>query len=209
MKIIKKIFYFLFDLTPFGPTLDFTTKIILGVMWISIIVMILILLRQIIYKWIRLSDSALPNSFTTEFVKSNKIGENLFYSSNEGSSWVQKVHSGTYLFGINSFNSSNKNPNYVAMGGLDVYKSTNGGSSWGLVNNWYQYYNDMYNYLHADIPEIRWFVDPENNQEFALISTDGGLYWANSQLSNVNNLSMNGLGVSQYYSTYTMQTNPH
>ncbi|MDP7197398.1 MAG: MotA/TolQ/ExbB proton channel family protein [SAR202 cluster bacterium] len=77
MKIIKKIFYFLFDLTPFGPTLDFTTKIILGVMWISIIVMILILLRQIIYKWIRLSDSALPNSFTTEFVKSNKIGENL------------------------------------------------------------------------------------------------------------------------------------
>ena len=35
------------------------------------------------------------------------------------------------------------------------------------------------------------------------------MYWANSQLSNVNNLSMNGLGVSQYYSTYTMQTNPH
>ena len=48
-----------------------------------------------------------------------------------------------------------------------------------------------------------------NGNEFALISTDGGLYWANSQLSNVNNLSMNGLGVSQYYSTSTMENYPN
>ncbi len=138
-----------------------------------------------------------------------KINDDLFYSSNGGNSWEQKTQSGTYLFGINSFNSSNINPNFVAMGGIDVYKSTNGGNSWGLVNNWYDYYNDPYNYLHADIPEIRWFVDPENNQEFALISTDGGLYWSNSQLANVDNLSMDGLGVSQYYSTYTMESYPN
>ena len=47
-----------------------------------------------------------------------KIGDNLFYSSNEGSSWVQKVHSGTYLFGINSFNSSNKKLNTIVRASL-------------------------------------------------------------------------------------------
>ena len=138
-----------------------------------------------------------------------KVGDNLYFSENGGVNWTQRTESGTYLFAINSFNSSNVNPNYVAMGGIDVYKTTNGGNSWGLVNNWYQYYNDPYNYLHADIPEVRWFIDPDSNNEFALISTDGGLYWANSQLSNVNNLSMNGLGVSQYYSTSTMENYPN
>tara|TARA_S200000501_G_scaffold328951_1_gene329214 strand:+ start:400 stop:2865 length:2466 start_codon:yes stop_codon:yes gene_type:complete len=137
------------------------------------------------------------------------IGEQLYFSNNGGENWLQKNSSGTYLFAINSFNSSNKNPNIIGMGGVDAYKSTDGGDTWGLVNNWFQYYNDPYNFLHADIPEIRWFINPYSNDEFALISTDGGIYWSNSQLSNVNNLSMNGLGVSQYYSTNTMISYPH
>ena len=38
-----------------------------------------------------------------------------------------------------------------------------------------EYYNDMQTQLHADIPEIRFYLDEEYN-EIALISTDGGLY---------------------------------
>ena len=36
--------------------------------------------------------------------------------------------------------------------------------------------------LHADIPVIRFFLDPEYN-EVALISTDGGLYFSDDNLA--------------------------
>jgi len=62
--------------------------------------------------------------------------------------------------------------------------------------------------LHADIPEVRFFLDPEYN-EVTLISTDGGLYLSDDNLESVQNISMNGLGVSQYYSTYTKRTFPY
>jgi len=91
---------------------------------------------------------------------------------------------------------------------MEVFKSSNGGSSWDLVNNWWEYYGNEASMLHADIPEVRFFLDPEYN-EVALISTDGGLYFSNDDLTTVQNISMNGLGVSQYYSTYTKRTFPY
>jgi len=61
--------------------------------------------------------------------------------------------------------------------------------------------------LHADIPEVRFFLDNDFN-EVALISTDGGIYISYDEIETVENLSMEGLGVSQYYSTYTKRTDP-
>ena len=91
---------------------------------------------------------------------------------------------------------------------MEVFKSTSGGSSWNLVNNWWEYYGNEANMLHADIPEVRFFLDLEFN-EVALISTDGGLYYSDDELETVQNVSMNGLGVSQYYSTYTKRSFPY
>jgi hypothetical protein len=91
---------------------------------------------------------------------------------------------------------------------MEVFKSSNGGDDWTLVNPWWEYYNDIESKLHADIPEIRFYLNEEYN-EVALISTDGGLYISDDYLSSVQNISLSGLGVSQYYSTYSQRFMPY
>ena len=133
----------------------------------------------------------------------------IYQSMNGGNTWNERGDAPQWYFNLqNSFNSSNINRDYIFWGGIEVFKSTNGGDSWSLVNNWWEYYGNESSKLHADIPEIRFFLDPEFN-EVALISTDGGLYFSNNSLETVQNISMNGLGVSQYYSTYTKRTFPY
>ena len=135
------------------------------------------------------------------------IEDHIFYSMNGGTSWVDRGVRPQWWFMINSFNSSNINQENIYWGGMEAFRSTNSGNSWNLVNNWWEYYGNEYDRLHADIPEIRFFLDPEFN-EIALVSTDGGLYFSDDELQTVQNLSLNGLGVSQYYSTYTKKTIP-
>jgi len=137
------------------------------------------------------------------------VGGRIYQSMNGGNSWIDRGERPQWYFNLqNSFNSSNINRDQIFWGGMEVFKSTSGGSSWNLVNNWWEYYGNEFNKLHADIPEVRFFLDPEFN-EVALVSTDGGLYYSDDNLESVQNISMNGLGVSQYYSTYTKRTLPY
>jgi len=137
------------------------------------------------------------------------INGRIFQSINGGNSWADKGDSPSgWYFTINSFNSSNVTASDIYIGGMETFRSFNGGSSWSLVNNWWDYYNNPESKLHADIPEIRFFLDSEHN-EIALISTDGGLYLSDDGIVNVENLSLLGLGVSQYYSTYTKRDEPY
>ncbi len=137
------------------------------------------------------------------------VGGRIYQSLNGGNSWIDRGERPQWYFNLqNSFNSSNINRDEIFWGGIEVFKSTSGGSSWNLVNNWWEYYGNEQDMLHADIPEVRFFLDPEYN-EVALVSTDGGLYFSNDNLESVQNLSLNGLGVSQYYSTYTKRTFPY
>ncbi len=137
-----------------------------------------------------------------------RIGDTVYKSLDSGITWVAMSTQPSNTFMVNSFNSSNINDAVLAIGQVDAYVSNNGGTSWEIVNNWWEYYGNEEFMLHADIPEIRWFLDP-NNMEIALISTDGGLYYSDDNLSTVHNLSLNGLGVSQYYSTLTKQHAPY
>jgi hypothetical protein len=136
-------------------------------------------------------------------------GSDIYSSSNGGSTWVNRGESpSSWWFMVNSFGSSNINSDVVAIGGMEAFRSTNSGNSWEVINDWWAYYDNPVNDLHADIPEIQFFLDEEFN-EFALISTDGGIYMMDADLNEANNLSLNGLGVSQYYSTYTKRTSPY
>ena len=164
--------------------------------------------------------SNIPSLGTNEIILTGGMGSNypffyahieekIYQSLNGGNSWVERSERPQWFFNLqNSFNCSNINRDFVFWGGMEAFKSTNGGDSWNLVNNWWEYYDNESSKLHADIPEIRFFLDPEFN-EVALISTDGGLYFSDDNLESVQNISMNGLGVSQYYSTYTKRTFPY
>jgi hypothetical protein len=132
----------------------------------------------------------------------------IYQSLNGGTTWTAKGSiASEHGFTKNSFTVSSQNPNLLFFGGMNSYRSTNGGSSWNTVNQWYDYYGNEATKLHADIPSIQCFAMGGMSEDI-FINTDGGLYISKTQLQSVQNLSLNGLQVSQYYSVYTHKTQP-
>lgn len=96
---------------------------------------------------------------------------------------------------------------YMYAGGVDLYRSTSAGAKWIPVNSWVDYYGDIVSKLHADIQVVNSFISPDGN-EITLISNDGGLYYSEDLVGSVTNIGLEGLAVSQYYSTLTSSINP-
>ena len=134
-----------------------------------------------------------------------------FYQSIDGGqNWQFKSQiENDYLipFTKNSFSCSSLDPLKIYVGGMECFRSFDGGANWTKLNEWWEYYDNMGSMLHADIPGIDIFrID--DNFEFVLISTDGGTYASYDDLLTVQNISLSGLRISQYYSTYTHRLNP-
>ena len=95
----------------------------------------------------------------------------------------------------------------IAYGGVEVHRSRDGGENFDVVNNWYDYYDAVETRLHADIMGIEVFTGADG-EELWYIATDGGLYRSVDHLDTVENLSLDGLRVSQYYDTHTSSADP-
>lgn len=128
------------------------------------------------------------------------VNQEIYCSLNGGSTWSHRGTVPQGYFSRNSFSCSITNPSTLFIGGMEAFHSTNGGITWSIVNNWFDYYGDPLTKLHVDIPCIIPFL---NGGEQQFIGTDGGLYLSDDALQTVQNISLNGLNVSQYYSTYT------
>lgn len=131
-----------------------------------------------------------------ELWRSRRTGEDWSYIRNLEDFWESLVV-------------STQDSELIAYAGVEMFVSRDGGSSWQKVNEWWEYYDDPENMLHADIPGL--FVLPDAGSpsgETWYIGTDGGLYDSGDQVATVNNLSMSGLGVSQYYSLLTSRRHP-
>lgn len=131
----------------------------------------------------------------------------LYRSTSGGASFALKSTLDDYW---GSITASILNPDIVIYGGVESHRSTNGGASFSVINTWGAYYAAPSTKLHADIQGIECFVDPVNpSAERWYFCTDGGTYHSTTSGATVNNLSLLGLGVSQYYSTHTSKTNPN
>lgn len=127
-----------------------------------------------------------------------------FYSSEDsGTVWNFKSELAEGIFSQNSFYCSQKNEGYLHYGALDTYRSFSGGTTWVRNNYWYEYYGNILNNLHADIPFIRTFMEPGTTNEMVLISTDGGLYKSTNDGLTWTNITMEGMRNAQYYDIYT------
>ncbi len=128
------------------------------------------------------------------------------YRSDGGVSWTS-VSDLDHLWTGNSwesFQASSVNPDLLASADIETWRSFNGGASFQRQNTWGSYYGDPANRLHADVPGIHCWPDPDDpGAEIWYVSTDGGLYESRDGFVTVQNLSLSGLGVSQYYSTLT------
>ncbi len=132
----------------------------------------------------------------------------VFRSLDGGSTWSARSAVPTTLFGANSAESSGNDPLRAYAGGVNLYRTIDGGASWILVNDWTQYYSTPASKLHADIPNIDvWRTS--GGAERVYIATDGGLYESSDHGATVLNLNLSGMNVSQYYGSYTRRTPPH
>ncbi|MEA3495233.1 MAG: hypothetical protein U9R42_04275, partial [Bacteroidota bacterium] len=145
---------------------------------------------------------------TTLYVSVSANNESKIYRSmDEGNNWAFQGTVNTDPFTSNSFCVSSTNPDNLYFGGVNCFKSYDGGASWTLINEWYKYYNSVENKLHADIPGINIFKTSAT-QEKVYISTDGGLFLSQDSMQTVENVSLKNHRVSQYYSTYTCRFSP-
>jgi hypothetical protein len=127
----------------------------------------------------------------------------IYRSADAGATWSWRNNPTIWW---RTFNASIVDPDLVYFGEVHAWRSTNGGATFAKINDWTQYYGDPENKLHADIPGINiYWVD---TQEVTYINTDGGTYVSYDSGLTVRNLSLWGLGVSEYYSTLTSATRP-
>ncbi len=92
-------------------------------------------------------------------------------------------------------------PNSVFTGGLDLWKSTNGGNNWNHISDWIlMYYGGGDDYVHADQHAV---VFQPGNSSTALFASDGGVFLSNTASNSypVFIERNQGYGTLQFYST--------
>jgi hypothetical protein len=95
----------------------------------------------------------------------------------------------------------------ILYAGVEAWRSTNGGASFAKVNNWWDYYEDPVNRLHADNPGMDCIL--VDGVETFFLNTDGGTFTSTDGVASVTNISLQGLGISQYYDIFTSDTDPY
>ncbi|MAQ43639.1 MAG: hypothetical protein CMG25_04045 [Candidatus Marinimicrobia bacterium] len=77
---------------------------------------------------------------------------------------------------------SPEDPQIVFIGGLELYKSTNGGNTWNNLSDWdLMYYGGGDRYIHADIHQVAF---QPNNPNTIAVTSDGGVFLSTNALSN-------------------------
>lgn len=130
----------------------------------------------------------------------------LWRTTNAGSSWSHPADMNEMW---SAFTTSITDADTLAYGGVEMYLSSNGGSSFSKVNDWWDHPADRQNKLHADLMGMSVIPDASvASGERWFINTHGGVYESTDQAATVNWLSAERLGVSQYYSTLTSRRDP-
>lgn len=134
----------------------------------------------------------------------------VFRSEDAGATWVDRGPAPQYWGSVTSIAAFSAHPDWVFVGGVEGWRSSDGGASWTRVNSWGSYYGDPASRLHADLRGLSPIPDPDlpGSVDRLYINTDGGTYVTFDQGQTVENLSLSGLGVGQFYSTHTSVADP-
>ena len=85
------------------------------------------------------------------------------------------------------------NDNIVYVGGIDLFKSTNGGSSWSQLSHWYGGFGQPNN-VHADQHAIAF---GNNSSSRMVFGNDGGMYYSGNAGGSIG-VRNNGYNVTQF-----------
>ena len=135
----------------------------------------------------------------------------LFASDNGGHTWVKRgtidrLTKDPYIAnGV--ITASISKPRLVMLGGIDAYRSTDGGATFHAVNDWWEYSDDPAHKLHADVRGLDFFFYRGIETFFA--NTDGGTYMSTNRGATFSNIMQLGIVNGEYYSTLTSKNNPN
>lgn len=146
-----------------------------------------------------------PNSVWYMQASGNNYGS-LSKSTNNGQTFSIINQSSTdYLEGYGWYGIdlvvSAQDPNRIYLGGMELYRSTNGGASFSLYVPWL-YSSAGSKYIHADIHSLEWVGSN------LYTGTDGGISISQNNEASFKNLS-NGLNVRQFYKIGVGKNNPN
>jgi len=153
------------------------------------------------------SEAGAPGLYAVVERIDGTAARKLFRSPDAGANWSDMGEVTDFWGDFTSFAASSIDVNLVLYGGIEVHRSTDGATSFNTINLWHEYYDDPVGMLHADIPSID-FVPLPGGGEVLFISTDGGAYYSDDGGVTVENISLEGLHVSQYYSVLTNAADP-
>jgi hypothetical protein len=85
------------------------------------------------------------------------------------------------------------NENTVYVGGIDLFKTTNGGNSWTQLSHWYEGFG--FQYVHADQHEI--IIQPSNSS-VVYFGNDGGIYRSSNGGTNIT-FKGDHFNITQFY----------
>ena len=146
----------------------------------------------------------------TLYLALNNGGWKLYRSSDAGVSFTLQGDLTGYWGNITSLAAFSTFADAIFYGGVEGWRSFDGGASFARVNGWGEYYGDPANKLHADLRGLSPSPDPDafGVTDLLYINTDGGTYFSEDFGQTVSNLSLDGLGVGQFYSTHTTVNDP-
>lgn len=124
----------------------------------------------------------------------------LYSSTNGGATWAFKQSISDFYY-YSAIGCSVVNSQELILGYVNVFESSDGGTTLTPINDWSEYYSDPVHKLHADLHGVQ-ALSPGGTEHFYL-STDGGTYQYDFGTGAVFNLTQNGLRNSQYYSIFT------
>ena len=108
----------------------------------------------------------------------------LLKSTNKGETWAELPFPGgfaTLAWHAFTIAVSPDNPDIIWLGGLDTYRTMDGGFTWQKMSDWMGMYgNGSSDYVHGDIHQI--LFKPNNPREL-YIATDGGIFFTGSSTS--------------------------
>lgn len=125
----------------------------------------------------------------------------LYKSVDEGLSFnlIGDLPSGSWDVG---FRVSIDDANKLYYGEVNTFRSFDGGETWDLVSEWWEYYGDVANKIHADIMAIEPFKNGAGT-EFTLIPNHGGIYVSYNNLITMQNIALQDLNTGQFYDVLT------
>lgn len=149
-----------------------------------------------------------PNYVYASFMDLNTYGTGLMgFSSDGGDSWVSvntpgpsisgaSTYTGTQAWYDNILSVDPTNHLNVYAGGIDNFKTTDGGTTWTQKTNWYS--GTSLQYVHADQHAMAW---APSNSNIVYLGNDGGIWKSTNKGENWTAINNNLFITQCYYGT--------